>query len=401
MTTLTLLTCLVMLQGSDAAGPEQPRARPAQDGREAGADSSLAGRFAELKRRFEDREKAFCDELVAANRLDEDARSGKIEDENRAFQKDWSAMADEVRALIRAHPDDPAAFEGIILLPSTMRSFLDPDLVQVVRDRFMDDPRMGRLCAPLAGRTEPWSVGILDDVAGGHPDRAVRAQATYALGMNWRYATEEMTAGRDRTEAEKAECLDRAGRHFTRVTTDFADVDSADGTFRLADRARAELVRIGNLPNLKVGKVAPEIVGEDLDGRPLKLSDHRGKVVVVCFWATWCGPCMAMVPHERELVARLEGKPFALLGVNSDEADDRETARAATAEKRMTWPSWWDGGFRGPIQTSYDVQHWPTVYVLDPDGVIRHIDVRGEELGRAVDALLAEMSRTPEAESPE
>ncbi len=168
-------------------------------------------------------------------------------------------------------------------------------------------------------------------------------------------------------------------------------MSSADGTFRLADKARAELARLTDLPNLKVGKVAPEIAGEDLDGKPLKLGDYRGKVIVVSFWATWCGPCMAMVPHERELCKRLEGRPFALLGVNSDEADDRDKARKTTREKQMTWPSWWDGEIRGPIQTAYDVTHWPTVYVLDPRGVIRYIDVRGEALDRAVDSLLAEM----------
>jgi thiol-disulfide isomerase/thioredoxin len=80
---------------------------------------------------------------------------------------------------------------------------------------------------------------------------------------------------------------------------------------------KAELARIANLPNLKVGRVALEIVGEDLDGTPLRLGDSRGKVVVVCFWSTGCGPCRAMVPHERELVAPREGRPFALLVVNS------------------------------------------------------------------------------------
>ena len=100
---------------------------------------------------------------------------------------------------------------------------------------------------------------------------------------------------------------------------------------------------------------------------------------------------MAMVPHERELVARMAGKPFILLGVNSDEARDRDKARKVAREKQMTWPSWWDGGFRGTIQTAYDVDHWPTVYVLDAGGVIRHIDVRGKDLDRAIDALLAEM----------
>ena len=90
---------------------------------------------------------------------------------------------------------------------------------------------------------------------------------------------------------------------------------------------------------------------------------------------------MAMVPHERELVERMKGQPFALLGVNSDEAGDREKARKATREKRMTWPSWWTTG-SGAIQTAYDVDHWPTVYVLDSEGVIRYFDVRGKDLDR-------------------
>src|SRR3954471_10970890 len=99
---------------------------------------------------------------------------------------------------------------------------------------------------------------------------------------------------------------------------------------------------------------------------------------------------MEMVPHERDLVKRMEGKPFALLGINADETDNREKARKATRDERMSWPSFWDGGFNGPIQVRYNVDHYPTIYVLDPRGVIRHIDVRGEELDRAVDTLLEE-----------
>jgi cytochrome oxidase Cu insertion factor (SCO1/SenC/PrrC family) len=100
---------------------------------------------------------------------------------------------------------------------------------------------------------------------------------------------------------------------------------------------------------------------------------------------------MEMVPHERELVKRMEGKPFALLGVNCDESHNREKARKASLDERMNWPSYWDGGSDGPIQTRYNVDHYPTLYVLDPKGVIRFIDVRGKDLDRAVDTLLLEL----------
>ena len=94
--------------------------------------------------------------------------------------------------------------------------------------------------------------------------------------------------------------------------------------------------------SLSVGNVAPEIEGEDIGGEPMKLSDYRGKVVVLVFWAIWCGPCMGMIPHEKDLVERHKGQPFALLGINSD--TDREKLKATIAENGITWRSWWDQG---------------------------------------------------------
>jgi hypothetical protein len=97
-----------------------------------------------------------------------------------------------------------------------------------------------------------------------------------------------------------------------------------------------------------------------------------------------------MYPHERSLVKRLEGKPFALLGVNSDQ--DREKLKEVLKKENITWRSFWNGGSTdGPIARAWNVQSWPTVYVLDARGVIRHKHVRGEELDRAVDALLKEV----------
>lgn len=138
---------------------------------------------------------------------------------------------------------------------------------------------------------------------------------------------------------------------------------------------------------LAVGAVAPEIEGVDVDGKAFKLSDHRGKVVVVIFWASWCGPCMEQIPHERDLVRRLEGKPFALLGVHCDRT--KAEANAVLAREKITWPNWYDGeGGQGPICSRYHVQSLPLILVLDAGGVIRYKDVRGEGLTKAVDPLV-------------
>ena len=98
-----------------------------------------------------------------------------------------------------------------------------------------------------------------------------------------------------------------------------------------------------------------------------------------------------MYPHERSLVKRLQEqeKRFVFLGINSDE--DRDELKKTLEKEQITWRSWWDQGSPdGPIQMRWDVTERPAIYVLDARGVIRFKDVKGEELDKAVDTLLAE-----------
>jgi hypothetical protein len=97
-----------------------------------------------------------------------------------------------------------------------------------------------------------------------------------------------------------------------------------------------------------------------------------------------------MVPHERSLVQQVQGKPVVLLGVNSD--TDRSEIATVSAQEGISWRSWWDGGSpNGPIARLYKVTRWPTVYVLDGNGIIRYANVRGPALDQAVETLLREM----------
>ena len=95
------------------------------------------------------------------------------------------------------------------------------------------------------------------------------------------------------------------------------------------------------LQRLQVGLEAPEIEGSDLDEIGFKLSDYRGKVVMLDFRGHWCPPCRAMYPHERELNRKLADKPFVLLGVNSD--GDLDEARAAVSSENLSWRHFWNG----------------------------------------------------------
>ena len=108
---------------------------------------------------------------------------------------------------------------------------------------------------------------------------------------------------------------------------------------------------------------------------------------MLVFWGSWCGPCMAQVPHERDLVERLKGQPFALLGVDCEE--NKDTARGVMARERMTWPNWFDGAVgTGPIAKRYHIRGYPTVFVLDAKGVIRARGLSSVGLDDTVDKLL-------------
>lgn len=99
-----------------------------------------------------------------------------------------------------------------------------------------------------------------------------------------------------------------------------------------------------------------------------------------------------MYPHERSLVKELANEPFAIIGVNSDA--DREALKQVIKDENITWRSFWDGGStNGPIATKWNVQGWPTTYLIDHKGVIRHKGLRGEQLEKEIHNLLAEAKK--------
>jgi len=147
--------------------------------------------------------------------------------------------------------------------------------------------------------------------------------------------------------------------------------------------------------NLIPGNVAPNIVGTDTEGVEFELDDYRGKIVALIFSGQWCGPCRGEYPYQRAMLDLFEDEDVALLGVNSDAL--LETAIEAKKEERLDFRTWWDGhsqpdaevaATEGPIATEWNVSGWPTIYVIDEEGVIRHVNKRGGELIAAVDRLL-------------
>lgn len=266
--------------------------------------------------------------------------------------------------------------------------------IEFLRDDHATNPGVANICRKLGQNWDPTCQPAMDFLrvaADKNPSREVRGQATLALARLKKDYSEDLviwdsephgnarqnefiTAHLEKAKSENPETLSReAEKLFNVVLDQYADCPTLGPTntwqvkATLGEVAQAELYELNHLT---VGKVAPEIEGRDIDGKKFKLSDYRGKVVVLSFWASWCGPCMAMVPSEVRLAKRMKGKPFALVGVNGDPA--RDDAKRAVEKERMTWRSFWSKeGPDGPIPTAWNIHGWPTVFILDPHGVIQ------------------------------
>jgi thiol-disulfide isomerase/thioredoxin len=170
---------------------------------------------------------------------------------------------------------------------------------------------------------------------------------------------------------------------INQVKKDFPDSKGA----KMADQILASLKKQEEAEKLRAtlvpGAAFPDFDEKDLDGKPLSLASHKGKVVLVDFWATWCGPCVRELPSVIQTYEKYHDKGFDIIGISLD--DDRDKLTAFLKQKKMTWPQYFDGeGWGNKLAVKYGVNSIPATYLVDGQGKIIASDLRGAELEKAV-----------------
>jgi thiol-disulfide isomerase/thioredoxin len=317
---------------------------------------------------------------------------------NDKYRADCSAWADQANALLKAHPAEPATLDVILVLSDI--HFVDDETVEILRRHHFANPKVFGMFNSFSQSSPGPRRQFVEDMADKHPDRTVRGKTTFALAqMDRVYLIDGLKekpvfGGRLGTPDQ---LRTRARLYLQRVVNDYAEIESdEEGT--LGELARFELEGLDNIGRLEVGKVAPDIVGVDFDGKPLKFTARSGKATLLVFWGTWCGPCMRLVPREAALAQKYNGRPFQLYGVNG--GDERDVAKDAALSKQMTWPSFYSSHLRSGIAAVWNVVSWPAVYVIGPDGVITYKG-HGDGMEEAIEAavLKAEM-QAPATDRP-
>ena len=350
--------------------------------------------------------------------VDTDHEAAKTETERKAIVAKSTAESNKIYAeayeqamkLLRPNAADPAAITGLVWVCNSRDPALQIEVVGLLRKHHLVRAETITLAKNMKQSGNAWVEGLLREQHASAElpeDQAWRVHLALAVCLQ---SQAQLPALLDDASDSDARQFDRRfGKERVAEMKKFdsakLETESLKLFKELGEKYPKQVIIPGltvgqmatssifEIEHLGVGKVAPEIVGEDLDGAKFKLSDYRGQVVMLSFWASWCGPCMGLIPHERELVEQFKGRPFALIGVNGD--PDKKELKPVLEKNKITWRSFWAGdkGPEGPIPMQWNVNGWPAIYVIDAEGVIRSKTARNATL----DAKIEEWVKKAEA----
>lgn len=343
----------------------------------------------------------------------------------------WAGFGPKFWELVESDPRSPPALDSLLWILGHYYRFFDAGAdrdatVSKAVDVLIRD-HMTTIASDLASRNVANAFNHGSPMPGPHIDRLYRALYEHAASRETRGRMGLALARHIKAEADMAERLAAARsdlqcrvdlavwppsyiermkradisatRHEAELILEQVKAQYGDVRHLLGEVVQPETLstvvdrELSDLRTLKVGQPSPQISGQDVEGKPMTLSEFRGKVVLLDFGShEHCGGCRLVYPRLRELARQYLGRPFVILGINNN--DRREVLNELHAKGEITWRCWWDGDRLdgpGPITTRWNIQGYPSFIILDHRGVIRHKDLHPEDaksFGAAVEKLV-------------
>jgi len=240
---------------------------------------------------------------------------------------------------------------------------------KAVETRHLKSPKLIPMCMALATLPDPRSLSLLDKIQTTNPDAKIQGVAALGAAMILKSLGDNPDLTRKRLT------------NLRKAIIQSADVETGGTT--VAKLAEDELYIIQHLSK---GRIAPDLSGVDSGGRPLKLSDHKGKVIVLLFWNNTMPEGLRVVQITAAMTKKFQNRPFIVIGVNSDTVKE---LRDLEADGTIPWINFSDPANK--LAGEYRVGARPLVYVLDGERKIHYAGAPGSFTELTAEALLSEI----------
>jgi len=267
--------------------------------------------------------------------------------------------ATQVLQLVESAPEDlSAAAAGLSWLATQGLQFPEGQkAIELLTTRYHSLPGLAIALRQMEYQAPQMVEKLLLAVRTNSPHREEKAAATYVLGVHQFLQSESQIDPDLRDRARTA-----ATDYFQSLIADYADIKIQG--FPLEDLAGTKLFELNNIG---VGLPAPEITGQDQEGKAMNLSDFRGSHVLLIFWGDWCHSCHHLAEQITQLQSQVSPEKLTILGINTDIP---EKAKAKFASSPFPARCWLDGSTSGPITSEWSLRHFPTLHLIGPDGIM-------------------------------